>query len=358
MRSATKSSRRRLLAGLAITGKDPAPAYYLKIGRTAMACRFEVFLRPEDREFVPAAHRALAEVDRLEAQMSVYRDSSEVALLNRTAFVAPVEVEERLYGLLRLARQIGGETGGAFDITAGPLIRAWGFFERRGRVPEPEALERARALTGWDKLGFDDCKRAVRFSREGMEVNLASIGKGYALDRAAALLVRQGLRNFLMHAGHSSIVAAGASHAGPGWEVSIRDPRDHQRSLGSVRLIDRAMSTSGVSEQSFAAGGRRYGHILDPRTGAPAPNAGLVSVVAPEAARAEALSTSFFVMAPEEVRRYCEAHPEVASIVVGGPAQERDHGSPAEPVKIVTWGISLEPSEAGGGCVTTFGTRD
>jgi thiamine biosynthesis lipoprotein len=331
MRTGVKSSRRGLLAGLRVAATDSG-RYYLKLGRTAMACQFEVFLRPEDRRFVPAVHEALDEVDRLEAQMSVYRDSSELSALNRSAFAGPVSVEKRLYDLFRLARRIGGETGGAFDITAGPLIRAWGIFERRGRVPDSEALERARAVTGWDKLDVDDGTREVRFRSDGMELNLASIGKGYALDRAAALLREAGVRSFLLHAGHSSVIAAGDSHAAPGWEIGIRDPAAHDREIGSVRLIDGALSTSGSSEHSFR-------HIIDPRTGEPSPNTGLVSVAAAEAARAEALSTAFFVMGRDEVRRYCEAHPEIGTILAAAPDGSRMTDLP------VTWGISLERSE-------------
>jgi len=315
--------------------------YYLKIGRTAMACQFEVFLRPEDRNHAAAVHEALDEIDALEDQMSVYREWSELSRLNRSAALTPVAVEKRLYGLLRRAEELGCATGGAFDITAGPLVRAWGFFDRAGRLPAPEEIEAARARTGWRHVYFDNTAGTVAFRREGVELNLGSIGKGYALDRAAGRLRDAGLRSFLIHAGHSSILAAGDSISGPGWEVSLRDPRRRNRSLGSVRLSDRALSTSGTAEQSFEQGGRRYGHILDPRTGWPASCNALVSVAAPDAATAEALSTAFFVMSGDEVREYCLAHPEVASIVLAAaadPPSDRTTGHLAP----TCWGITLK----------------
>jgi thiamine biosynthesis lipoprotein len=171
-----------------------------------------------------------------------------------------------------------------------------------------------------------------------VEVNLGSIGKGYALDRAAELLRKSGLMNFMIHAGHSSIFAAGNSNSGPGWEVSVRDPRELGGSLGSLRLKNQGMSTSGTGEQFFIVDGRRYGHVLDPRTGEPCRETSSCSVIAPTAARADALSTAFFIMAPEEVRSYCEAHAEVGSIVVSA-REDAAHEVP------LTWGVSLKRPE-------------
>src|SRR5262245_9840745 len=306
VRSRARTSRREILrarslrrtlqntrAALDMVG---SAGYYLRIGRRAMACQFEVFLRPQDRSFVAAVHEALDEVDRLEAQMTVYREDSELSRLNRNAFMSPVAVEERLYYLLRFASAVGKETGGAFDITAGPLIRCWGFFERKGRLPDDEELCIAREVTGWDKVTFDDAACSVSFCRQGVELNLGSIGKGYALDRAAERLRKTGLRNFLIHAGYSSVLAFGDSNRRPGWEISVRDPQVPQGDLGSLCLVDQGMSTSGVGEQFFTANGQRFGHILDPRSGRPAVGNLLCSVAAPTAARAEALSTAFFVM--------------------------------------------------------------
>ena len=350
VRLRARPSRREILRGRGLGPQAPstAPAvnlgaagdYYLRIARRAMACQFEVVLRPQDRSFVGAVHEALDEVDRLEAQMTVYREDSELSRLNRTAFLAPVAVEERLYDLLRLACALGKETEGAFDITSGPLIRCWGFFERKGRLPGGEELRAAQEVSGWDKVSFDDDARSVSFCRQGVELNLGSIGKGYALDRAAEQIRKAGLRDFLIHAGHSSVLAFGDSHKGPGWEISIRDPRVPQGDLGGFCLMNQGMSTSGVGEQFFTANGQRFGHILDPRTGRPDMRNLLCSVVAPTAARAEALSTAFFVMDAERVQGYCEAHPEVGTIVLAASATPEIGTSDSRPASFC-WGISL-----------------
>lgn len=288
--------------------------HYVIQSRDAMACTFQVFLRPQESRFIPAVHEALNEVDRLEQQMSVYREDSELSGINRSAFPGPTVVERRLYELLCRARKIGQEAGGAFDITTGPLVRCWGFFERSGRIPDREELQRARSLCGWGDIKLDDAERTVQFRRPGMEINLGSIGKGYALDRAAEFLIEAGLENFMIHAGHSSILACGHSNRSPGWMVSLRDPYREGGVLGTVHLRNRAMSTSGTGHQFFVSEGKKYGHLLDPRTGEPSLGAVLCSVIAPTAAEADALSTALFVMLPEDVEKYCELHPSVGTL--------------------------------------------
>jgi thiamine biosynthesis lipoprotein len=326
-----KRTLRRVLADAREAARTPEPprsAYYIKLSRAAMACQFEVFLHPHDRIFVPAVLQALDLLEDLEQQMSVYRSDSELSRLNRTAAAGPIEVEPRLYELLKLARNIGIETGGAFDITSGALIRCWGFLQRSGRVPDREALGAARAASGWHNVAFDDQRHALSFVRSGVELNLGAIGKGYALDRIAASLREAGLVNFLIHAGGSSIVGSGNSNAGSGWQVRLRDPAGSEGGLGCTRLVDESMSTSGVGQQWFIENGRRYGHILDPRTGWPAEHNSLCSVMAPEAARAEALSTAFLVMTEAEVRSYFEAQKRIGIILVGS----QEAGTRAEPL--------------------------
>ncbi len=297
------------------TPEPTGRGYYLSLTRTAMACQFEALLRPADRRYVPAVHEAFEEIERLERQLSVYRPDSEVSRLNRNAGASPVEVESGLYQLLLRARRIGVATGGAFDLTTGPLIRCWGFLDRRGRIPPQAELDAARRACGWAGLEFDDEHCAIRFRSKRVELNLGSIGKGYALERAAEILRRAGLRDFILHAGHSSVLASGNSNRGRGWEVSLRDPRGSDASLGSVCLEDKAMSTSGTAEQFFSVDGTHYGHILDPRTGFPSTRRGTVSVVANDATLAEALSTAFFVMEENEVRSYCDENEPVGVII-------------------------------------------
>ena len=172
--------------------------------RRAMACTFEVFIDGgRYRNAAPAALAALDLVDRLEDQLSIFRPDSEISRLNRDAAFDPVEVEPRLYALLAEAVELYRETGGAFDITAGQLSRVWGFTRREGRVPTGDELEAARERIGGQHLELDRAAGTVRFLRPGLEINLGSIGKGYALDRLAEQLAAEGIEDCLLHGGAS-----------------------------------------------------------------------------------------------------------------------------------------------------------
>src|SRR5262245_59521064 len=293
--------------------------YWQHISRAAMACRFEVTLPLDDQAGVSAARQALDEVDRLEEQLTIFRESSEVSFINRRAAEIPAQVEESLFSLLLLCQDLCRETGGAFDITSGPLSRCWGFQRRQGRIPEPDEIEEARALVGGDKLFFDCESRAIRFARPGVEINLGSIGKGYALDRIAAM-IRKRVRAALLSAGSSSILAIGGGDSG--WTVGVRHPADKERRLAVARLRDAALSTSGAEEQFFEYGGKRYGHIIDPRTGWPADRVASVTVIAPSAAITDALATAFYVGGPELAATYCATHPDVLVLMLESGAEQ------------------------------------
>lgn len=284
----------------------------IHLARRAMACEFEIYL--DARQYATAADHALAAldlVDVLEDQLTVYRDHSEVMHVNRTAWHEPVVVEPRLFGLLELAAKLHRETGGAVDITSGPLSKAWGFYRRQGAIPDDEALAAALARVGGDALRLDATEQSVRFLRPEMELNLGAIGKGYALDRVAEHLTERGVTSFLLHGGSSSVLARGdrsggegarsqepeaRSHDAGGWIVGVVHPEFPQRRLAEIRLRDRAVGTSGSATQFFRHGGKKYGHILDPRTGRPAEGVLATTVVAPTAAEADALATACYVL--------------------------------------------------------------
>lgn len=285
-----------------------------------MACRFEVTLPLRDRAGMRAACDALDEVDRLEQQLTIFRDSSEVSFINRNAASGPVRVSPSLFELLLLCQKIYRETEGAFDITSGPLSRCWGFLTRQGRVPEPDELEQARSLVGSDKLLLDSDSHTVRFKRPGVQVNFGSIGKGYALDCLAARMGRR-VQAALLSAGSSSIRAIGGGHGHKGWAVGVRHPRHPRRRLAVLRMRDCAMATSGSEEQFFVQDGKRYGHIIDPRTGLPAERVSGVTVIAPSAALADALATAFYVGGPELAERYCSTHPGIMAFMLESGAE-------------------------------------
>lgn len=286
-----------------------------------MACRFEILLDEGDAAHVSAAREALDEADRLEAALSVFRDTSELSRVNRTAAGAPVAVDADLFALLARCRDLHDRTQGAFDITSTPLSRCWGFLKREGRLPPPEAIAASRALVGMSGVVLDEAARTVRFRQSGVELNMGSIGKGYALDRMAALLRARGVSHALLSAGGSSAVAVGGR--GAGWTIDIRPRQVGAQRLARLRLRDGALATSGAGEQFFEVDGRRYGHVIDPRTGWPAAGVLSVSVVTAEGALSDALSTAFLVGGLDVAQRYCAAHPATLAFVTPDDAARR-----------------------------------
>jgi thiamine biosynthesis lipoprotein len=297
---------------------EPEEFPLLRVSRRAMATTFEVMLPLGLPDALTAAEAALDEIDRLESQLTVYRDSSEVSRLNARAATGPVPVEEGLFGLLTLAAQISAETDGAFDVTAGALIKAWGFFRGPRRVPGTAELRQVLQRVGMRHVVLDPEARTVRFTRPGLEFNLGSIGKGYALDRAVRLL-RAGWKIpcGLLHGGRSSVYAMGSEPGTDrGWSVGMRHPWETERRLAVVYLRERALGTSAATFQHLEYNGRKLGHILDPRTGWPAETLASASVVAPTAAEADALATAFYILGADRARAYCAARPEVGAVLL------------------------------------------
>lgn len=295
-----------------------AGTYLLQIGRRAMATSFQVYLNAgQHPRGAEAALHALDVVEQLEAQLSIYRPDSELSRLNRTAAQQAFVASPALFELLQLCVRLHAETGGAFDVTSTPLSRLWGFHDRCGRFPSLEAIQEVLALVDSRQMHLDPGSHSVGFARPGMEISLGGIGKGFALDQCGDVLVAEGVGSFLIHGGKSSLLASG-SRAGRdgGWWVSLQHPFRDSQPLGQLRLTDQALGTSGSGCQFFHHQGRRYGHILDPRTGYPAECMLSTSVVAPTAALADALATALHVMDRQTATAFLNARPELGAILV------------------------------------------
>jgi FAD:protein FMN transferase len=304
----------------------------IRVSRRAMACEFEVcFPAGRCENGTEFALESLDLVESLEERLSYFRPQSEISRINRLAAEAPVEVEPALFALLSLAMRLSEETGGAYDITSTPLWEAWGFARRAGEIPTEKQLAEARSSVGGRFVELNPGQRTIYFRKPGVKINVGSIGKGYALDVCAERLLASGMTDFLLHGGQSSVLARGSpsrrqespptaapqdARAPEAWEVGLGDPQQPGRRLALVRLVDRALGTSGGQFQSFRHQGRRYGHILDPRSGRPAEGVLSVTVVAPTAALADALSTAFYVLGPKASLDYCRGRPEIGMIML------------------------------------------
>lgn len=274
----------------------------LRLARHAMATRFEWVLWGQTPERLRAAgEEALDEVDALESALSRYRASSDIGRVNAGAAAGPVRVSPSTFRLLERARSLTDATDGAFDITVGSLLRAWGFVGGTGCRPSLDAVRQARDAAGWHRVRLDASALSVTFDRPGVELDLGALGKGHALDRALDLLTEAGVPNALLHGGTSSILTRGMAPDGRAWRVALPGPRDATPATGdamahTVELRDQSLSVSAVWGKSFTEGGEELGHVLDPRSGEPVRRARCAAVVGPEAAVSDALSTALLVL--------------------------------------------------------------
>src|SRR5438045_3944317 len=286
------------------------------LARHAMATRFEILLHGENEMSLRAAgEEALNEIERLDAQLSLYNPASELSHINARAARGPVRVEPALFRLLQHAQELTRATEGAFDITVAPLMRCWGFARGTGGLAERTELMEARAKVGMHQVTLNEQDFTIRFAREGVMLDLGSIGKGYALERAAQLLREAGVTSGILHGGTSTVYALGAPPASNAWKVAVPKPEFAEQtiSLGATRvnepsgiekflavvpLNDEALSLSAVWGKSFAADDRVYGHVIDPRKGEPVDGAVLAAVALPSATETDALSTALLIDGP------------------------------------------------------------
>ena len=212
------------------TASSRQSAYMEHYSKPAMACQFELLFNMHQ---YPKAGNVTGEVfqllDELEDQMTVYRDHSAISQLNEQAFLGDVKVENRLYGLLKQAREIWESTEGAFDVTSGQLSALWGFEQRAGSIPTSDAIKETLGRVGTEHLVFDHEQSSVRFSAEGVKINLGGLGKGYAIDRMASMLRMNGIRDFAIHGGQSSVLCGGEylttdGASGAGWPIGLSHP--------------------------------------------------------------------------------------------------------------------------------------
>jgi len=268
----------------------------LTLARHAMATRFEIVLHGDDSKALRAAgEEALNEIERLEAQLSLYRPTSEVFHINARAAREPVKVSPSLFALLKHAKQLHAETDGAFNVTIAPLVRCWGFMNGDGHVPGDDEIAAARALVGLHLVRLDARELTVQFERDGVMLDLGAIGKGYAVEKAAEILRDAGIASALLHGGTSTVCAIGAPPDAEAWKIALATSPGAPVEAPAILLKDESLSVSGVRGKFFQAGDQTFGHVLDPRTGRPTQGIALAAVVLPSATETDALSTALLV---------------------------------------------------------------
>ena len=272
---------------------------------------------PDDARTSAALEEVFQQFDRLDALLSVWREGSDVQRVNAAAGREAVPVSRELLEVLAAARQVSEWTGGKFDATFAALSDVWRFdHDRDGRVPSAAELAVRLPLVDYKAVSVDERAGTVFLETKGMRLHVGGVGKGYAIDRAAAILRARGIHDFIIQSG-GDLYASGRRANRP-WRVGIQDPRGADNvSFAAMALTDAALSTSGDYERAFLRDGRRYHHILDPASGMPADRSRSVSILARSATLADALSTGVFVMGPDEGLALVERLPDVEAVIVG-----------------------------------------
>ncbi|MBW2387539.1 MAG: FAD:protein FMN transferase [Deltaproteobacteria bacterium] len=260
-----------------------------------------------------ALDAAIAELRRVEDLMTDWRDSP-LTELNHAAGAGWVEVDRELTELIQRALALGRLTEGAFDISYAGAGQLWDFKTEISALPAPLQITQALANVGWARVRVDATRSRVQLPA-GMKLGLGGIAKGYGVDRAMAVLMQHGVEHAMVNAG-GDMKLLGRRFGEP-WEVAIKHPRDRELAIAALRLSNVSVVTSGDYERFFELDGRRYHHIIDPRTGYPATGAMAATVIAPQAELADALATALCVMQPEPALALIEDMPRTEAILVG-----------------------------------------
>jgi FAD:protein FMN transferase len=268
--------------------------------RNFMGTVFSLYLYARDEEHAEAScEMAFEEIERLDETLSNYRPSSELSRINRLAAHQAVTTDPEVFALLEAAFDYSRRSNGAFDVTVGPLMRAWGFFRGEGRYPNNEELQLARENVGFEKVQLDRATRTVRFAAPGVELDLGAIGKGYAVDRAVVTLHEAEIDAALVDAGSSTLYAMNAPPGMEGWTVRVPAPHDRRQTASTVTLKNESLSSSGNYEKFFQLSGQKYCHVMDPRNGTPVQGVLQTTLIAFDSTTTDALSNAMFVMGPQ-----------------------------------------------------------
>jgi len=262
--------------------------------REAMATRFEIALHGDDpTRLRTAAAEALDEITRLEGVLGFLQPTSEIANCNQRAALEPVPITPEVFALLQHCRELTTATTDAFDITIAPLMRCWRFINDTGAIPTEAEIEAALDQVGMHHVELDEAHNTVRFNHEGVMLDLGSIGKGYALECAASLLLENEFDNFLIHGGTSTVTARGAQPDGIPWRIAIQHPDEGESPLRIIDLHNESLSVSGIGGKSFIdPNGNEQGHVIDPRTGRPTQAARVAAVICDSATDSDAFATA------------------------------------------------------------------
>ncbi len=288
-----------LAVPLGVTSRAPQLTRF-EFSEPHMGTVFRIVLyAPDEAAALDASAAAFGRITALDDTMSDYNPQSELMLLCGHAAGPPVVISRELFRVLEKSQEVAEKSGGAFDVTVGPLVQLWRRARRQHELPDPESLARALRLVGHEKLRLDPRARTAQLLKPGMQLDLGGIGKGYAADEALVVLKRHGIGCALIAAG-GDVVAGSPPPSKAGWRISVASLETPEKSpTRFISLHDAAVSTSGDAEQHARIGGVRYSHIINPKTGAALTGRSSVSVIASDGTTADSLATAVSVLGQE-----------------------------------------------------------
>ncbi len=294
-----------------------ARAEWVSGDRAIMGTAVRVELWHEDpRKGAEMVEEVMNELHRIDALMSTYKEDSEISAVNRDAARSPVRVSDELAKLVVRSLEMSRLTGGAFDLTYASAGYLYDF--RARQRPQAGQIEEALEAIDFRLVEVDADHSTIAFRRNGVRIDLGGIAKGYAVERGAAILRRNGIEHGIVTAGGDSRIVG--DRRGKPWVVGVRHPRDKQRVITRMPLRDEAISTSGDYERFFEEDGVRYHHIIEPATGRSASAVYSVTIIGPDATMTDGLSTSVFVLGVEAGLSLLEKLPEYEGVIVDNSA--------------------------------------
>ncbi|MCC6542948.1 MAG: FAD:protein FMN transferase [Nitrospirae bacterium] len=268
----------------------------------------------DDLKVEKAFDLAVREMERIEMEMSEWKDGSYVSKINRNAGRAEIEVPAELFNVIAASQKIAELSGGAFDISWAAMRGLWKFSKGEERVPSLEEIAEKLPYLNYREIKLNETKKSVFLTRQGMAIGLGGIAKGYSVDMAMDVLVKQGITDAIIKSGGDMRIQG--TNDGAAWDIGIQHPRDKDKVMATLPLSNISVSTSGDYERFFIKDGVLYHHIIDPKTGMPARGCTSVTILAPDTMTSDALSTTVFVLGPEKGMQLIQGLPGVEGIIV------------------------------------------
>ncbi len=297
-----------------------------KRSATLMGSRFDISI--VDKDSASAEENidlVIAEVSRIENLISDWRPYTQIGQVNSNAGIKPIKVDEEVFKLTERAIHLSEITGGAFDISFAAMDRIWKFDGSMNEMPSAENILKSVEKVGYKNIVLDKANSTIFLKFKGMKIGFGALGEGYAADRCKELMLKKGVKAGIVN-GSGDMNTWGKRPDGSAWNIGVTDPKNPTELLAVVPLEHGAVVTSGSYEKYVVFNGKRYAHIINPKTGYPATGLSSVTIFGPSAEMANGLSTSIMVMGKKTGLKLLKAYPEVSCILISD--KNRVYSSP------------------------------